>query len=80
MAASSVLEVPAVAEVVAKAGRFGAYGGRYVPETLMAALLELDEAYALAQADPAFQAELAGLLHTYCGRPTPLFWGGRRCI
>ena len=58
-------------------GRFGAYGGRYVPETLMAALLELDEAYAQAQADPAFQTELAGLLHDYCGRPTPLFLARR---
>ena len=77
MAASSVLEVPVVAEVKAKAGRFGVYGGRYVPETLMAALLELDEAYAVAQADPAFQAELAELLHTYCGRPTPLFFARR---
>ncbi len=61
----------------AKPGRFGAYGGRYVPETLMAALLELDEAYAKAQADPAFGAELAGLLHDYCGRPTPLFFARR---
>ncbi len=43
----------------------------------MAALLELDEAYAQAQADPAFQAELAQLLHTYCGRPTPLFFARR---
>ncbi len=43
----------------------------------MAALLELDEAYAQAQADPAFHAELAGLLHTYCGRPTPLFFARR---
>ncbi len=60
-----------------KPGRFGKYGGRYVPETLMAALLELDEAYAQAQADPAFHAELAGLLHTYCGRPTPLFFARR---
>ena len=77
MAASSVLEVPVKAELKAKAGRFGAYGGRYVPETLMAALLELDEAYAVAQADPAFQAELAELLHTYCGRPTPLFFARR---
>ena len=65
------------AETPAKPGRFGKYGGRYVPETLMAALLELDEAYAQAQADPAFHAELAGLLHTYCGRPTPLFFARR---
>ena len=55
------------------AGRFGVYGGRYVPETLMAALLELDAAYAEAQADAAFHAELDGLLKDYCGRPTPLY-------
>jgi tryptophan synthase beta chain len=54
------------------AGRFGAYGGQYVPETLMAALGELTEAYAQAQADPAFHAELDGLLRDYAGRPTPL--------
>ena len=76
MAMSSVLEMPVVASK-AKAGRFGVYGGRYVPETLMAALLELDEAYAAAQGDRGFQAELAELLHTYCGRPTPLFFARR---
>ena len=58
-------------------GRFGAYGGRYVPETLMAALLELDAAYAEAQADAAFHAELDGLLKDYCGRPTPLYFAKR---
>src|ERR1700761_529197 len=58
-------------------GRFGAYGGRYVPETLMAALLELDQAYADAQADPAFHAELDGLLKDYVGRPTPLYFAKR---
>jgi tryptophan synthase beta chain len=58
-------------------GRFGAYGGRYVPETLMAALLELDEAYAQAQGDPAFHVELDGLLKDYCGRPTPLYFAKR---
>ncbi|HWY99431.1 MAG TPA: tryptophan synthase subunit beta [Edaphobacter sp.] len=61
----------------AVAGRFGAYGGRYVPETLMAALEELEYAYALAKEDPAFQAELADLLHNYCGRPTPLYFAKR---
>jgi tryptophan synthase beta chain len=61
----------------AVAGRFGAYGGRYVPETLMAALEELEEAYALAQKDAAFQAELDDLLHHYCGRPTPLYFAKR---
>src|SRR5713101_6286537 len=61
----------------AVAGRFGAYGGRYVPETLMAALEELEQAYALAKEDPAFQAELDDLLHNYCGRPTPLYFAKR---
>jgi len=58
-------------------GRFGAYGGRYVPETLMDALLELDAAYAEAQADPAFHAELDALLKDYAGRPTPLYFAKR---
>jgi tryptophan synthase beta chain len=58
-------------------GRFGVYGGRYVPETLMAALLELEAAYGEAQKDEAFQAELAGLLKDYVGRPTPLYFAKR---
>ena len=58
-------------------GRFGAYGGRYVPETLMAALGELERAYAEAQADPAFAAELEALLTHYAGRPTPLYLASR---
>jgi tryptophan synthase beta chain len=58
-------------------GRFGAYGGRYVAETLMPAVLELDQAYAEARADPAFQAELAGFLKTYVGRPSPLYFAER---
>src|SRR6201996_2760007 len=58
-------------------GRFGAYGGRDVPETLMAALLELDAAYAEAQADEAFHTEMDGLLKDYCGRPTPLYFAKR---
>jgi tryptophan synthase beta chain len=61
----------------AVAGRFGAYGGRYVPETLMAALEELEAAYAQAKDDPVFQAELNDLLHNYCGRPTPLYFAKR---
>jgi tryptophan synthase beta chain len=61
----------------AVAGRFGAYGGRYVPETLMAALEELEHAYDVAKEDPTFQAELADLLHNYCGRPTPLYFAKR---
>ena len=54
------------------AGRFGPYGGRYVPETLMAALDELEAVYAAARADPAFGDELDRLLRDYVGRPTPL--------
>lgn len=54
-------------------GRFGPYGGRFVPETLMPALEELERAYLEARADPAFQRELDYLLHTYAGRPTPLY-------
>ncbi|HZZ40399.1 MAG TPA: tryptophan synthase subunit beta [Acidobacteriaceae bacterium] len=54
-------------------GRFGSYGGRYVPETLVAALDELEHAYAEAQADPDFHLKLDSLLHDYAGRPTPLY-------
>jgi tryptophan synthase beta chain len=55
-------------------GHFGPYGGRYVPEVLMAPIEELECAYLAARQDPAFQAELALLLHTYAGRPTPLYY------
>jgi tryptophan synthase beta chain len=58
-------------------GRFGVYGGRYVPETLMAALLELEHEYEAAKADAAFQAELASLLADYAGRATPLYFAKR---
>ncbi len=53
-------------------GWFGAYGGRYVPETLMAPLEELERAYEEARQDPAFQAQLNDLLKNFAGRPTPL--------
>lgn len=53
-------------------GRFGAYGGRYVPETLMPALEELDQEFTRAWADHAFRAEFQQLLEEYVGRPTPL--------
>jgi len=57
----------------AVSGRFGAFGGRYVPETLVAALDELEEAYRVARTDPAFAEELALLLRDYVGRATPLY-------
>jgi tryptophan synthase beta chain len=58
-------------------GRFGVYGGRYVPETLMAALEELEREYEKAKRDKKFQARLNELLRTYAGRPTPLFFARR---
>src|SRR5579859_4970947 len=77
MNATAGLVSPIVSPLNAKAGRFGVYGGRYVPETLVAALEELEQAYGAADADPAFHAELDGLLHHYCGRPTPLYFAKR---
>jgi tryptophan synthase beta chain len=61
----------------AVAGRFGAYGGRYVPETLMSALQELEAAYAKARKDKAFRADYHRLLADFAGRPTPLFLAER---
>ncbi len=58
-------------------GRFGPYGGRYVPETLMAATQELEQAYEQARRDRTFRARLEYLLTQYAGRPTPLFLGRR---
>jgi tryptophan synthase beta chain len=58
-------------------GRFGEYGGRFVAETLMPLVLELEAAYEAARADPGFRAELDGLLKHYVGRPSPL-WFARR--
>jgi tryptophan synthase beta chain len=58
-------------------GRFGPWGGRYVPETLMAALDELEREYEKAKRDPQFRARLDGLLKTYAGRPTALFFARR---
>jgi tryptophan synthase beta chain len=58
-------------------GRFGDYGGRYVAETLMPLVLELNEAYEAAKADPRFQAELDGYLTHYVGRPSPMYFAER---
>ena len=58
-------------------GRFGPYGGSYVPETLSHPLAELTEAYLQAKQDPAFQEELAFLLRTFAGRPTELYFAER---
>jgi tryptophan synthase beta chain len=58
-------------------GHFGVYGGRFVPETLMAPLEELAAAFVESQSDPQFQSELSALLTNYAGRPTPLFFARR---
>ncbi|MEG3153095.1 tryptophan synthase subunit beta [Sphingomonas sp. ZT3P38] len=58
-------------------GHFGEFGGRYVAETLMPLILELDEAYRAAKADPAFTAEFEDLLEHYVGRPSPLYYAER---
>jgi tryptophan synthase beta chain len=58
-------------------GRFGPFGGRYVPETLMTALDELRNAYLQADDDPEFQRELASLLRDFAGRPTPLYFAAK---
>ena len=58
-------------------GRFGDYGGRFVAETLMPLILELEAAYKTARADPAFEAELNGYLKNYVGRPSPLYFAER---
>jgi len=58
-------------------GHFGEFGGRYVAETLMPLILELEQAYIAAKADQAFQAELDDLLKHYVGRPSPLYFAER---
>ena len=58
-------------------GRFGTYGGRYVPEVLIPALDELAAAWAELREDPVFQGELAALARDYVGRPTPVTFASR---
>ncbi|HLX97574.1 MAG TPA: tryptophan synthase subunit beta, partial [Roseiarcus sp.] len=58
-------------------GRFGIFGGRFVPETLMSLILSLEKAYEEAKADPSFKAELNALLKHYVGRPSPLYFAER---
>jgi tryptophan synthase beta chain len=72
---ASAMSYPA--NVVRERGRYGPYGGRYVPETLMAPLEELERVYSEARADLGFRAELDSLLHNFAGRPTPLQFASR---
>ncbi len=69
---SSILQSPTTAP-----GRFGPYGGRYVPETLMVPLFELERAYEVAKSDASFQSQLQSLLKNFAGRPTPLQFAPR---
>ena len=69
---SSILQSPTTAP-----GRFGPYGGRYVPETLMVPLFELERAYEVAKSDASFQSQLNSLLKNFAGRPTPLQFASR---
>ena len=69
---SSILQSPTTAT-----GRFGPYGGRYVPETLMVPLFELERVYEIAKSDASFQAQLQSLLKNFAGRPTPLQFASR---
>ena len=62
---------------VTQKGRFGKYGGRYVPETLIPALDELEQEYERYRQDRLFQEQLAYYLQRYCGRPTPLYFAER---
>src|SRR5919201_1236284 len=68
---------PATKNVPDTAGRFGEFGGRYVPETLIRALDELAVEYDKACKDAAFQSELTELLKNYVGRPSPLYYAKR---
>jgi len=69
--------IPNFFELPDKNGHFGPYGGRFVPETLMVPLKELEEAYLAAKKDDSFQEELAYYLEHYAGRPTPLYFAKR---
>lgn len=75
--ATTTSPAPAISQVPDPRGRFGPYGGRFVPETLMFALEELDKAYRSARGDAAFQAELARLFNDYVGRPSRLYFAER---
>jgi len=71
------ISTPPTVQLPDRSGYFGPYGGRFVPETLMSALDELERAYEQACADPTFEQELKELLRNYVGRPTPLYFARR---
>jgi len=71
------VEPKRLAAVPDASGHFGRYGGKFVPETLMAALEELEQVYLKAKSDPTFESEMQGYLRHYVGRPTPLYFARR---
>jgi tryptophan synthase beta chain len=71
------MSFPSVPQLPDASGHYGSYGGKFVPETLMQPLDELEQAYFEARQDPAFQTELNWLFANYSGRPTPLFYADR---
>ena len=71
------MSFPSVPQLPDASGHYGSYGGKFVPETLMQPLDELEQAYLEARQDPAFQTELNWLFANYSGRPTPLFYADR---
>jgi tryptophan synthase beta chain len=74
---AALASAPAVSHVPDARGRFGPYGGRFVPETLMFALEQLSAAYSSAKSDPAFRAQFHALLTDYVGRPSRLYFAER---
>jgi tryptophan synthase beta chain len=74
---AALKDAPAVSHVPDARGRFGPYGGRFVPETLMFALEQLSAAYSSAKSDPAFRAQFQALLTDYVGRPSRLYFAER---
>ena len=77
MTSNKTITSSATSQVPDASGRFGEFGRRFVPETLMQALEELTEEYEKARKDELFQAELNHLLKTYVGRPSPLYFAER---
>ncbi len=75
--AKTVISPAQLAQMPDASGHFGPFGGKFVPETVMAALTELEAAYKAARRDPAFRKELSSLLLNYAGRPTPLYHAKR---
>ena len=77
MTTNSLIKLNSYKTLPNQSGHFGLFGGRFVAETLMPLILEVEKAYDAAKADPAFQAELDNFLEHYVGRPSPLYLAQR---